>query len=172
MTDRVKLEEKNALQRIPKRILVVAYDRNTTKELCDSLKKAGFKVNPVKDVTEAISFLSDTVPDLIISDVDMPGLNGIDFCIKVRQNIKTAAVPFILLTDTNHVCDRIGGLKVGADDYIPKPFDSTELVVRIEAKLERFKILRDLINLDAFTDLYNREYFDRRLNEILKISSR
>lgn len=172
MTDCTLKQEKNLFNEIPKRILIVVSDSYTSSALSNSLKKAGYTINNVKNGQEGLSSLTETIPDLIISDVDIPGMNGIDFCVKVRQNLKTAAVPFILLTDTGQVCDKIGGLKVGADDYIPKPFDPTELIVRIEAKLERFKILRDLINLDAFTDLYNREYFDRRLNEVLKISSR
>lgn len=164
--------KKTDLPEISKRILVVVPNQDTRQEICNFLTSAGYIVNPVKNADEGLTFLSIAVPDLIISDVDMPGLTGIEFCIKVRENIQTAAVPLILLADTQQVCDRIGGLKVGADDYIPKPLDPTEFVLRIEAKLERFSDLRRLINLDAFTNLYNREYFDRNLKEILKISSR
>jgi len=159
-------------QKIPKRILVVVPHWDTGQVICNSLKSAGYTVHHVKSADEGLTFLSEIVPDLILSDVDMPGLSGIEFCIKVRQNIQTAAVPLILLADNQQVCDRIGGLKMGADDYIPKPLDPLELIVRIEAKLERFRDLRRLINLDAFTNLYNREYFDRNLTKILKMSSR
>ncbi|MBN2372162.1 diguanylate cyclase [bacterium] len=164
--------DKTVLQKIPRRLLIVVNDINTSRQLNSSLEKAGYTVSYAKNVEEGISLLTNNVPDLIISDVDMPDISGIDFCIKIRENIKTAAVPFILLTDKKHVCDKIGGLKAGADDYISKPFEPSELLVRIEAKLERFKVLRDLINFDAFTNLYNRDYFDRRLKDILKISSR
>jgi diguanylate cyclase (GGDEF)-like protein len=157
---------------IPKRILVVVANSRIAEEICDSLKDAGYKIHSVKSVEEGLVFLSETLPDLIISDVDMPRLNGLEFCIKVRQNIHTAAIPLVLLADNQQVSDRIGGLKMGADDYIPKPFDPIELRVRIDAKLERFRELRRLINLDAFTSLFNREYFDRSLRKILKMSSR
>ncbi|MGA1844300.1 MAG: diguanylate cyclase [bacterium] len=160
------------LKAVPKRILVVVPHWDTGHVICNSLKSAGYTVHHVKSADEGLAFLAETVPDLILSDVDMPGLSGIEFCIRVRQNIQTAAVPLILLADNQQVCDRIGGLKMGADDYIPKPLDPLELIVRIEAKLERFRDLRRLINLDAFTNLYNREYFDRNLNKILKMSSR
>lgn len=165
-------KDQTILQNIPRRLLIVVNDQCASNQLSNSLKKAGYTVNSAKNGEDGLSFLTNNVPDLIISDVDIPDISGIDLCVKVRKNIKTAAVPFILLTDNNQVCDKIGGLKAGADDYISKPFDPSELLVRIEAKLERFKVLRDLINFDAFTNLYNREYFDRRLNEILKISSR
>jgi diguanylate cyclase (GGDEF)-like protein len=164
--------KKTDISKIQKRILVVVPNSDSRQEICNSLTSAGYKVKQVENADEGLAFLSVSVPDLIISDVDMPGLTGIEFCIKVRQNIQTAAVPLILLADTQQVCDRIGGLKVGADDYIPKPLDTTEFLLRIEAKLERFSDLRRLINLDAFTNLYNREYFDRSLEEILKISAR
>lgn len=166
------MSTKKHILNISKRILAVVNDEEVLRKLDNTLKGRDYTVNFIKSGSEALSALSDNVPDLIISDVDMPDLSGIDFCIKVRENLRTAAVPFVLLTDKDQVCDRIGGLKAGADDYIPKPFSPTELIIRIEAKLKRFKILRDLINCDAFTNLYNREYFDRRLSEILKISSR
>jgi len=165
-------KNKSDLPKIPKRILVVVPNPSTEDLICQSLKKAGYTIYTVKNAEEGLILLSETLPDLIISEVEMSGLSGIEFCSKVRQNIHTAAVPLILLADNQQVCDRIGGLKVGADDYIPKPLDPSELVVRIEAKLERFRDLRRLINLDAFTNLYNREYFDRTLKEILKFSSR
>ncbi len=164
--------EKTDLAIISKRILIVASDREILHQLSNSLILAGYNVSSVSSGKEGLDILSENIPDLIISDVDISDISGIQFCIKVRENLKTAAVPFVLLTDTDQVCDKIGGLKVGADDYISKPFNSNELVVRIEAKLKRFKILRDLINCDAFTNLYNREYFDKRLTEIMKISSR
>lgn len=172
MSDNPSHKKKASLPKIPKRILIVVPNPNTENKIRDSLKGEEYKIHTVRDGDAGLTFLSETLPDLIISDVDMPGLSGIEFCTRVRQNIHTAAVPLILLADNEQVCDRIGGLKVGADDYIPKPFDPVELVVRIEAKLERFRDLRRLINLDAFTNLFNREYFDRNLKEILKMSLR
>jgi len=172
MNDNPSHKKKTNLPKIPKRILIVVPNSNTEIKICDSLKGEGYKIHTVRDADAGLTFLSESLPDLIISDVDMPGLSVIEFCMRVRQNIHTAAVPLILLADSEQVCDRIGGLKVGADDYIPKPFDPAELVVRIEAKLERFRDLRRLIKLDAFTNLFNREYFDRNLKEILKMSSR
>jgi diguanylate cyclase (GGDEF)-like protein len=157
---------------IPKKILVVVPDPDTKKEICNSLTSIGYKVDSVKNAEEGLAFLSEIVPDLIISDIDMPGLTGIEFCIKVRQNIQTAAVPLILIADFKKGSNRFGSLKLGADDYISKPLDPTELILKIEDKLERFSSLRKLINLDAFTSLYNRDFFDRSLKEIFKISSR
>ena len=95
--------KKTDLPEISKRILVVVPNPDTRQEICNFLTSAGYIVHPVKNADEGLTFLSIAVPDLIISDVDMPGLTGIEFCIKVRENIQTAAVPLILLADTQQV---------------------------------------------------------------------
>lgn len=165
-------DKKAKLPLIPKKILIVVPDPETKQGICNSLSSAGYKVHSVKNAEEGLAFLSEIIPDLIIFDIDMSDLTGIEFCIKVRQNIQTAAVPLILLSDSQKFSNRFGSLKLGADDYISKPIDLTELIPKVEDKLERFSGLRKLINLDAFTNLFNRDFFDWTLKEIIKLSSR
>jgi len=86
--------------------------------------------------SEAYSKILSEKPDLIVSDVMMPETDGIELCVKLRENFDTSHLPFILLTAKAEIEDRIAGLKAGADSYIPKPFHPDHLKIRIEKLLQ------------------------------------
>ena len=115
-------------------ILVVDDDREILDLLSHYLETNGFRVTAVTDVARARRKLDRHAVDLIVLDLMLPDENGLDFCRKLRQS---SQIPVIMLTALGDTVDRIVGLEVGADDYLPKPFDPRELVSRIRAILRR-----------------------------------
>ena len=115
-------------------ILVVDDDTRLRSLLRRFLQEQGFAVSAAKDADEANMFLSQYKFDLLIVDVMMPGKSGIEFLADLR---KENNVPVIMLTAMGETGDRISGLEAGADDYLPKPFEPKELVLRIKNILKR-----------------------------------
>lgn len=117
-----------------KRILLVEDDR----ELSNFLQKilsVNYAIICAENGMDALQKLESIIPDLIISDITMPQMDGITFCKKVKENTITAQIPFILLTAKTDSLTRINGFNLGIDDYIEKPFDKQILMARIEALL-------------------------------------
>jgi two-component system phosphate regulon response regulator OmpR len=115
-------------------ILVVDDDERLRDLLNRYLKENGFRVTPAKDAADARRKLMGFDVDLIVLDVMMPGENGFDLTESLRR---TSRVPILLLTAMAEIEDRIGGLERGADDYLAKPFEPRELVLRIRTILRR-----------------------------------
>jgi two-component system OmpR family response regulator len=115
-------------------ILIVDDDREIRDLLSRFLAKHGFRVSAAKDAREARRILADARIDLCIFDIMMPGEDGLSLCRELRAN---SALPVILLTAMGEETDRIVGLEIGADDYLPKPFNPRELLARIKAVLRR-----------------------------------
>ena len=121
------------------------------------LEGEGIRVTEAADGSSALHFLEKGSFDLIILDIMMPGMDGLEMCRKIRE---TSKVPIIMLTAKGEVNDRITGLEMGADDYIVKPFEMKELMARINAVLRRSEIPDDtkkklvfdklIINLDSY----------------------
>lgn len=117
------------------KILLVEDDIDMSRALCRALEKRGFQVTPCADGTQALRLIRDEVCDLVILDLNIPGLDGLHILQRVRaQDIGT---PIIVLTARGSVGDRVAGLHAGADDYLAKPFDLEELEARIHALLRR-----------------------------------
>lgn len=117
-----------------KKIIVIEDDM----ELCELLKEffqgENFELETVHDGVEGIRKVSKVNPDLVILDVMLPGINGFDVLKKIREG---SNVPVIMLTARGEDIDRILGLEMGADDYLPKPFNTRELLARVKAILRR-----------------------------------
>ncbi|MFD2264507.1 response regulator [Lacibacterium aquatile] len=118
-----------------KHLLVVDDDARLRSLLSRFLTESGFRVIAAGDADEAASHLQSLAIDLIVLDVMMPGINGIDFARRLRGQGSTT--PILLLTARGEVGDRIAGLEAGADDYLSKPFEPRELLLRINAILKR-----------------------------------
>lgn len=116
------------------RILVIDDDRKLNALLREFLSSFGFDVAAATHPDEGLRFLAAQTPDLVILDVMLPEMNGFEVCKLIRRQY---AVPIIMLTARGEVTDRVVGLELGADDYIPKPFEPRELVARIQAILRR-----------------------------------
>ncbi|MDP9406895.1 MAG: response regulator [Actinomycetota bacterium] len=118
--------------------LLIAEDDPDIRELISfRLSAAGHAVTAVEDGPSALDAAADALPDLVLLDVMMPGLSGIDVCRALRAQPETADLPVILLTARSQEADVQAGFRAGADDYMTKPFSPRELVSRINALLAR-----------------------------------
>jgi two-component system response regulator MtrA len=119
-----------------KKILVVEDDSEMNESIVEILEAAGFEAEGILDGSIAMAKFNAMHPDLVLLDVQLPGLNGLEIAGKIRQNHGT---PIIMLTARTDTEDIVKGLEAGADDYVPKPFDSAVLIARINARLRDTK---------------------------------
>src|SRR5918994_129252 len=117
------------------RILVVDDDASLAEMLTIVLQGEGFETTVVGDGTGALPALRESSPDLVLLDLMLPGMNGIDVCRAIRAE---SGVPVVMLTAKTDTVDVVLGLESGADDYVVKPFKPKELVARIRARVRRF----------------------------------
>jgi two-component system, OmpR family, alkaline phosphatase synthesis response regulator PhoP len=120
-------------------ILIVEDEKNIAELVKYNLEQEGFSVQHASRGDTGLEQARKTKADLIILDLMLPGLDGIEICKILKQNEKTAAIPIIMLTAKTQESDRIVGLELGADDYVSKPFSPRELVARVKAVLRRGK---------------------------------
>jgi DNA-binding response OmpR family regulator len=122
---------------MPRTVLVIDDEPELRKLLDYNLSKAGYLVLSAAEGQEGIALAKRQLPDLILLDLMMPGLDGLETCKRLRADPATAAVPLIMLTAKGEEGDRVLGLELGADDYVAKPFGVRELVARVKALLRR-----------------------------------
>lgn len=120
-----------------RKILIVDDDPNALRLVSYTLQVEGYEVATAANGADALSRLANDRVDLIILDVMMPDMSGLEVCQRIRANPATARLPILMLSARGLVADRVTGLKSGADDYLPKPADTSELVARVEALLSR-----------------------------------
>jgi DNA-binding response OmpR family regulator len=120
-------------------IFVVDDDRDVAQSIELALRRRGFRVTLAHSGVEALKLLRRYRPDLVLLDVLMPGMSGIEVCRRLRADDNTADLPIIFLTARGQERDRIEGLRAGADDYLSKPFNLEELILRVKAVLRRAK---------------------------------
>jgi phosphate regulon transcriptional regulator PhoB len=121
----------------PKHILVVDDEADLVELISYNLKKEDFSVDSAMDGETALSKIKKGRYDLVVLDLMLPGIQGIELCRMLRNDPKTKALPIIMLTAKGEEVDKILGLEMGADDYITKPFSPRELVARVKAVLRR-----------------------------------
>lgn len=162
------------------KVLLVEDDPLQAETTKDILQNAGYDVSLANDGIAAIKFVKTTKPDIILLDVILPGLDGYEVCRWLKLEESTKGIPVIMLTIKKELSDKISGLHIGADDYLPKPYNELELNARIYASL-RTKALQDELKTknkqledllykveymaitDVLTGLYNR----RRFHDVL-----
>jgi DNA-binding NarL/FixJ family response regulator len=120
-----------------KRLLVVEDNFRLLQAINVCLTKAGFEVMTARDGNDALVRVAETIPDLIVSDIMMPGMDGFSLAAQIRANPRTDLIPIVFLTAKETRQDRIAGFKVGIDAYLVKPFEPDELVAVIENILSR-----------------------------------
>ena len=120
-----------------KKVLVVDDDATLRMALTRYLEKRGYLTQDVASGIEALKLFEQDPPDLVVSDVMMPEMDGFEFCRRLRSIRSGQLVPFIFLSSKGEVEDRVQGHSIGADDYLIKPFEPRELLAKIEAQLER-----------------------------------
>ena len=121
-------------------VLLVEDEVELVRVLRDYLERAGFRVQTASTGPEAVSRFRHTPPDLVLLDLNLPGLDGLDVARAMRRD---SNVPIIMVTARVDEADRLVGLELGADDYIVKPFSPKELVARVRAGLRRAGPARD-----------------------------
>lgn len=164
------------------RVLVVDDDEDGLYILKLLLTKMKYEVHTARDGEEALQKAEALVPDIILLDVMMPKLNGFEVCKRVKSSPEGMYIPIILLTAKSELMSKIEGLDCGADEYLTKPYDMSELTARIRSML-RIKGLNDSLRTanrqleelsvtDELTKLYNRRYINRKLDEEFRRATR
>jgi len=118
-------------------IYVVEDDSDISELIGFNLDKHGYQVKTEKNGQKAFDLILQKPPDLVILDLNLPGMSGIEICKYMRENARTKDVPIIMLTARTQEIDKIIGFEIGADDYVTKPFSIRELLARITALLRR-----------------------------------
>jgi len=124
-------------------ILVVEDDLAMRDGICEILEMAGYTVYVASNGKEALTLLEKNPPELIVSDIMMPEMNGYHFYERVREDDRWLTVPFIFLTAKGEKADILRGKAMGVDDYLTKPFDPEELLVAVKSKLTRMRQLQE-----------------------------
>lgn len=122
---------------IQKKILVADDEKDIVELIAYNLEQEGFAVCKAFDGRKAWEMVNADKPDLVILDLMMPAMPGMEVCRMIRRQAETAAIPIIMLTAKSDPVDKILGLEIGADDYITKPFHIRELIARVRAVLRR-----------------------------------
>ena len=130
-----------------KKVLVVDDDATLRMALRRYLEKRGYLTQDVASGIEALKLFEQDPPDLVVSDVMMPEMDGFEFCRRLRAIRSGQLVPFIFLSSKGEVEDRVQGHSIGADDYLIKPFEPRELLAKIESQLERTRRIHSEIVL-------------------------
>ena len=163
-------------------ILVVDDDRVTREFLGGLLRGNGLDVEIAVHGQQAVDRVAQGGIDLVLLDIVMPGLSGVDTCRLIKTMTKDAFVPIMLVTAKSDLDSRVEGLRIGADDYVCKPFDERELLARVSNML-RLKQMHDDVSVakarleklavrDELTGLYNYRYLHTRMNEEFKRAER
>lgn len=141
------------------RILVVEDDEGIIRVLRRALTYEGYTVDTAPDGETALNLVHEHQPDLVVLDLMLPGMDGLEVCQRIRSE---SSMPIIMLTAKDAIQDRILGLDAGADDYLVKPFDLEELLARLRALLRRTQMDRSTtltfadLSLDTFTRIATR----------------
>lgn len=120
------------------KILIVDDDPHIRELVCTMLKNDGFSTCEAKDGLDALEKIPEDVPDLAIIDLMMPNMNGYELCKNLRQDYEN--LPILMLTAKSELPSKVKGFELGADDYLTKPFEGEELILRVKALLRRYKI--------------------------------
>lgn len=121
------------------KILIIEDEKDIVKMLDYNLKKEGFKTLSAHNGEDGLDMARKENPDLILLDLMLPEMDGLDVCKAIKNEAKTSHIPIIILTAKAQETDKIVGLELGADDYMTKPFSPRELIARIKAVLRRMK---------------------------------
>jgi DNA-binding response OmpR family regulator len=122
---------------VARKILVIDDEQVLVETIAYNLEQAGYQVITAGDGRSALEIAQSEAPDLIILDIMLPGMDGIEVCRELRREKTSSTTPILMLTAKSDEIDRVVGLEVGADDYVIKPFGRRELLARIRALLRR-----------------------------------
>ncbi len=146
--------------------LVIAEDDDAVAHLvAATLGDAGFLCLRARDGDEALNLTRTELPDLLVLDVMMPKMDGIEVCTRIKADVVLSRIPILMLTSLAGVDDRVAGLDAGADDYLPKPFDLRELAARVKALIRQSRRERDR---NPTTNLPSSQAIEDQVNTLLQ----
>lgn len=145
-----------------KKILVADDDPHIRRLIAELLMAEGFKVLMAEDGEEAMQVCLEEHPDLMVLDIIMPKMDGMEVCRRLRDE---TAAPIVFLTAKDDITDLVSGLAIGGDDYITKPFKGAELIARVKAALRRGDMVRDSTEKEEYVSIGGLE-IDRKRREI------
>ena len=122
------------------RILIIEDEPSIAELIAVNVAHAGYESQRALQADEAALLMADTLPDLIILDWMLPGKSGVQFAKELRADLRTSAIPILMLTAKGEELDKVAGLDAGADDYVTKPFSPKELIARVKALLRRYDV--------------------------------
>jgi len=146
-------------------ILIVEDDTDIRELVRYNMEREGYKVALCSSAEQAKTWIAKKVPDLVLLDLMLPGMDGFSFCRELRSGERTAQVPVIMVTARVEDADIVAGLEVGADDYVTKPFSARVLVARVKAALRR----REVEPEDASSILVRGPFQIDRVHHVAKV---
>jgi len=132
-------------------ILVVDDEKDIVELVAYNLEREGYQIAKAYDGHQALRYIRENQPDLVILDLMLPGISGLEICRLIRKKPETEGLPIIMLTAKSDSVDKIMGLEIGADDYLTKPFNVRELLARVRAVLRRWEIRAELEDVDKIS---------------------
>ncbi|MCZ7585119.1 MAG: diguanylate cyclase [Deltaproteobacteria bacterium] len=153
-------------------IFVVDDDQYLRRILTMVLEREGYRIHAAASAVEALPLIGREAPNLIISDVEMPEMDGFELRRRLSEDPETKNIPFIFLTGRSESDDQVHGLDLGAQDYITKPFEPPVLIARVRAVLRRVKAAALQARADSLTGLLNRQTLEEAVASELKRESR
>src|ERR1700757_5247734 len=127
-----------------KGVLLIEDDRDIVELVRYNLEREGFQVAAATDGASGLAQIRKTPPDILLLDLMLPKLSGLDICKEIRRDTSLNRLPILMLTARGEEADRVVGLEMGADDYVTKPFSPRELVARVKALLRRAELPSDV----------------------------
>jgi len=151
-----------------RKAVLIVEDEKEIHMFLDELLGEKYKLISAYNGMEAMAVLEREIPDIIISDVMMPIMNGVELCDKIKSNIKTCHIPFIMLTAKDSVLHRIEGIESGANSYIPKPFHPDHLMIRIQKLLEEKELIMRHFTQDTLIENLSALPIDKEEKDFIK----
>ncbi len=147
------------------KILVVEDEELIAEMIQFNLEKSGYEVLVVYDGLSAVQKVESLTPDLVLLDIMLPGINGFEVCRQIRR---AHNMPIIMLTAKETESDKVQGLKLGADDYITKPFSPQELIARVNAQLRRANVFNNHLNQNQDKMIFDELIIDCKKYEVTR----
>jgi two-component system alkaline phosphatase synthesis response regulator PhoP len=136
-----------------KRVLLIEDDRDIVELVRYNLEREGFQVAAATDGATGLAQVRKTPPDLLLLDLMLPKLSGLEICREIRRDQSLNRLPILMLTARGEEADRVVGLEMGADDYVTKPFSPRELLARVRAAVRRLNQSSDKTEMFGFDDV-------------------
>lgn len=150
-----------------KLILLIDDDTTLLMYLKDELEKEGWIVFAVADPGRAVHVYYDLNPDCVIIDLHIKDENGLDVLVELKENMKQHSIPTMIISANNTIENRMKSYQLGADDFMEKPFDIKEFIIRVKRQLERKQVLDELVLVDEATKIFNWRFIEQAYGQLV-----